>query len=81
MMRMWISLALLAGALSAFAFSKTNLSSSDGLFVKMAEVRGKNGHVSEAALLPKGEVIYFWERTRPPTEEEKKLRAKWFDEQ
>ncbi len=80
MMRMWISLALLAGSLSVFAPSKT-LSDNDRLFVKVLEVRDKDVRVSKAALLPKGGVIYFWERTRPPNEDEKKLRAKWFDEQ
>lgn len=51
------------------------------LFSKIGDIKIKNGHATKAFLLPKGEVIYFWEQTRPPTEEEKRLRAEWFDKQ
>lgn len=81
MMRRWILSVSLAFASIAFALSKNNLLGDDGLFVKVAELRGKNSHISKAALLPKGEVIYFWERIRPPTDEEKRIRSAWFDEQ
>lgn len=59
----------------------TEQSHGNDLFSKIGDIKIKNGHANKAFLLPKGEVIYFWEQTRPPTEEEKRLRAEWFDKQ
>ncbi|MBC7188886.1 hypothetical protein H5U35_01545, partial [Candidatus Aerophobetes bacterium] len=36
---------------------------------------------NNAGLLPDGSVVYFWEKTRPPTEEEKARRGEWFEAQ
>ena len=49
------------------------------LFRKILELREPSAQARKAALLPDGKVVYYWERTRPPTDQEKDRRASWFD--
>lgn len=49
------------------------------LFRKIGELQDPSAPAREAALLPDGKVAYYWERTRPPTDQEKERRAAWFD--
>ncbi|MDR7561522.1 MAG: hypothetical protein QN210_03110 [Armatimonadota bacterium] len=49
------------------------------LFESAGEVREPGGRIFQAALLPGGRVVYYRERTRPPTDEERARRAEWFD--
>lgn len=51
----------------------------EALFRKAAELQERFAQVRRAALLPDGRVAYYWERTRPPTDQEKDRRAAWFD--
>ncbi|MCS7186179.1 MAG: hypothetical protein RMK89_04400 [Armatimonadota bacterium] len=80
MVRKRILLMLLA-VLAGLAPLGIALPIGDVLFVKVVEIGCEGVYARKAALLPKGEVIYFWEQTRPPNDEEKRLRALWFDEQ
>ena len=52
-----------------------------GLFQKVAEFKIPSLQVRNAVLLSEGLIAYYWERTRPATEEEKKRRAEWFDKE
>ncbi|MFN4132559.1 MAG: hypothetical protein ACK4GE_05730, partial [Caldimicrobium sp.] len=49
------------------------------LFQKVAELQESSKQARRAALYPDGKVVYYWERTRPPTPQEKEKRAAWFD--
>ena len=51
------------------------------LFESVGTIREAHGRIHTAALLPGGDIAYYWERTRPPTEGEKARRAEWFDKQ
>lgn len=75
------SLLFLVPVFMVFSLLSSEVSGSDELFKKVTEIREKEGYIRKAVLLPEGNVAYFHEVTRPPTEEEKAARAKWFDEQ
>lgn len=50
------------------------------MFVKVDEIGLDKEYARKGVLLRNGTVVYFWERTRDPTDQEKEIRAKWFDE-
>lgn len=49
------------------------------VFVKIKKIESEK--ISKATILPGGNVIYFWEQTRPPTDKEKIFRKEWFDKE
>ncbi|MDR7396992.1 MAG: hypothetical protein QN213_09210 [Armatimonadota bacterium] len=76
MRNFWALLAALPLSLAALPGSR---GAAEAVFRKAAELREPSAQVRKAALFPDGRVAYYWERTRPPTDQEKDRRAAWFD--
>jgi len=50
---------------------------SSSVFSQKSEIKD----ATRAAIFPDGSIIYYYEKTRPATEEEKRIREKWFEEE
>lgn len=69
------------GLLIAVVASALFVIAKDVLFVKVADLNLRDGQAKKATLLANGSVVYFWERTRPATKEEKDKRSAWLDQE